>query len=76
MSCRVLKRGVEYLAFDAVYRTAVEWGSERIVGEYLPTKKNGMVKDFYSDLGFQKRVDGKYELNTTDYRKMEYHINT
>lgn len=76
MSCRVLKRGVEYLAFDAVYRAAVEWGSERIVGEYLPTKKNGMVKDFYSDLGFQKRVDGKYELNTTDYRKMEYHINT
>ena len=27
-------------------------GAKRLVGEYIPTKKNGMVKDHYAKLGF------------------------
>jgi predicted enzyme involved in methoxymalonyl-ACP biosynthesis len=27
-------------------------GARRLVGEYIPTKKNGMVKDHYAKLGF------------------------
>ena len=74
MSCRVLKRGVELLAFDAVYKAAAEWGCRRIVGEYLPTKKNGMVKDFYPGLGFAACKDGTFEMKTGDYRKREFFI--
>lgn len=74
MSCRVLKRGVEYLVFDAVYETAKEWGCGRIVGEYLPTKKNGMVKDFYPGLGFERKSDGSFELLTKDYSRRDHYI--
>jgi predicted enzyme involved in methoxymalonyl-ACP biosynthesis len=27
-------------------------GARRLIGEYIPTKKNGMVKDHYAKLGF------------------------
>jgi FkbH-like protein len=74
MSCRVLKRGVEYLVFDAVYETAKEWGCGRIVGEYLPTKKNGMVKDFYPGLGIERKSDGSFELLTKDYSMRDHYI--
>ncbi len=75
MSCRGLKRGVELLAFDAVYDVAKGWGCRSIEGEYLPTKKNGMVKEFYPGLGFEKCADGKYELKVDDYQKQEFYIN-
>lgn len=74
MSCRVLKRGVEYLAFDRVYLAAKEWGCDRITGEYIPTKKNGMVKDLFTDLGFSCEGDGRYFLSLDDYRKKDIFI--
>ncbi len=76
MSCRVLKRGVEYLAFDRIYSVAREWGCSRITGEYIPTKKNGMVKDLFTDLGFSPEGNGRYFLSLDDYRKKEIFINT
>lgn len=53
MSCRVLKRGVEYALYNTILDTAKKLGCEWIVGEYLPTKKNGMVADFFPSLGFE-----------------------
>lgn len=52
MSCRVLKRGVEDFAFLRVIEEAERMGCTRIIGEYIPSKKNGMVKEFYKELGF------------------------
>lgn len=52
MSCRVLKRGVENMLFTYIYRLAKKHGSMKINGEYLPTKKNKLVKDFLDGLGF------------------------
>jgi len=54
MSCRVLKRDMELAMFDAVVTRARLEGSTEVVGKYLPTKKNGMVADLYSHLGFEK----------------------
>lgn len=54
MSCRVLKRGVEYLAFKNIIKAAEKLGCSKIIGEYIPTKKNGIVKDLYKDLGFER----------------------
>ncbi|MCR4589348.1 MAG: HAD-IIIC family phosphatase [Lachnospiraceae bacterium] len=52
MSCRVLKRGVENLAFKKVCEEAREMGCKKVVGEYVRTKKNGMVEGLYASLGF------------------------
>ena len=74
MSCRVLKRGLEYLAFDALCQIAFQDGVETIVGEYLPTKKNSMVKTLYSSLGFLDKGSGLYELKTDSIHVPEYFI--
>jgi len=51
-SCRVLSRGVEQTLLNELVRLARVAGVERIVGEYVPTARNGMVADFYPRLGF------------------------
>ncbi len=53
MSCRVLGRGVERTTLNLVAEQAQALGATRLLGEYLPTKKNGMVRDHYTKLGFQ-----------------------
>lgn len=52
MSCRVLKRSVEEFVFNHIVTQAKVIGIEQIVGEYLPTKKNGMVKELLGNYGF------------------------
>lgn len=56
MSCRVLQRGVERLAFNEAVRIARENGAKKVRGIYIPTSKNAMVQNHYSNLGF--RADG------------------
>jgi FkbH-like protein len=61
MSCRVLGRQVEPTTLNLIAAQAKLLGASRLIGEYLPTKKNGMVKDHYARLGFQvveTAVDG------------------
>ena len=44
---------MEPTTLNLVARTARSgWARRRLVGEYIPTKKNGMVKDHYAKLGF------------------------
>lgn len=52
MSCRVLGRQVEPTTLNLICQEAKRLGARRVVGEYIPTKKNGMVKDHYARLGF------------------------
>ena len=52
MSCRVLGRGVEAATLNLVAAEASRLGAARLVGEYRPTPKNGMVRDHYPNLGF------------------------
>lgn len=52
MSCRVLGRQVEPTTLNLIAQEAKKLGARRLVGEYIPTKKNGMVKDHYARLGF------------------------
>lgn len=70
MSCRVLKRGMEYAMEDALIAAAKKEKIKKIIGSYYPTAKNGMVKNFYADLGFHKdSEDGagnsEWELDTS-----------
>jgi FkbH-like protein len=52
MSCRVLGRQVEPTTLNVIAAQARSLGAKRLIGEYLPTKKNGMVRDHYEKLGF------------------------
>lgn len=52
MSCRVLKRDMEFAMMDALVKKALERGVKTIYGYYYPTAKNKMVKEFYDIQGF------------------------
>ena len=54
MSCRVMNRHVEDAMLAYLVECARERGQRRLVGEYYPTRKNGMVQDFYSRFGFRE----------------------
>lgn len=61
MSCRVLKRDMEYAMMDILVKQCRDCGIRQIYGYFYPTAKNAMVKDFYALQGFEKLeedVDG------------------
>lgn len=63
MSCRVLKRNMEFAMMDELVDKARKEGIKKLVGYYYPTAKNAMVKDFYELQGFTK-VSEDAEGNT------------
>ena len=67
MSCRVIGRGLELFALNALVTRARELGAETIVGRYEPTAKNGLVRGLFPSLGFTPRADGAYVLRVADY---------
>ena len=54
MSCRVLKRDMEYAMMDALVHRCQGCGIETVRGFYYPTAKNNMVREFYGLQGFCK----------------------
>jgi len=54
MSCRVLKRDMEFAMMDEVVAAAKAKGVRLVRGFYYPTAKNAMVRDFYKTQGFVK----------------------
>lgn len=77
MSCRVLKRGMENFMLNILVDYARKKEYNNIIGEYLPTAKNGMVKDHYRNLGFEA-VEGsdtsRWKLNVESYKNRECYI--
>jgi FkbH-like protein len=59
MSCRVLKRDMEYAMMDALVDKCMKSSQKEIWGYYYPTPKNSMVKNFYGDMGFKKVTEGE-----------------
>ena len=80
MSCRVLKRDMEFAMLDSLVDHARRMGVDTLHGTYIPTKKNSMVADHYSKLGFTKHnsVEGETEthwtLDITQYTPQNLHI--
>ena len=77
MSCRVLKREMEYAMMDELVEKAKQANVKKLVGYYYPTAKNMMVKDFYASQGFEKISEDEegntvWEfLLTDDYQKKQ-----
>jgi FkbH-like protein len=54
LSCRVIGRGIETALLAYIGENAIRAGATRLVGEFIPTKKNAPCADFYADHGFVK----------------------
>ena len=79
MSCRVLKRDMEYAMLDALIDRCNSIGVSELRGYYYPTAKNAMVKDFYGSMGFSKISETNegslWSLRISDsYDKQNKHI--
>lgn len=78
MSCRVLNRCVEQATLNYVVSRAKAAGIRTLIGEYLRTERNGMVKDHYLRLGFtpvQVEEDkSRWQLDISSYVSLETSI--
>jgi len=67
MSCRVMNRRVEHALMAYLLEHARRLGCDEVVGEFLRTRKNGIVERFYADLGFEPLgadgEGGRYRLD-------------
>jgi FkbH-like protein len=79
MSCRVLNRELELAMFDALIEHCQARGVRKIVGVYIPSKKNGLVADHYRKLGFIPEAENRegvqlwfYELPRDPGKKSHY----
>jgi FkbH-like protein len=52
MSCRVLGRKVEEAILADLVARARSLGARQLIGEYIPTPKNALVRELYPRLGF------------------------
>lgn len=74
MSCRVLKRGMENFVLNSLVDYAKENGFNSIVGEYIQSPKNELVKDHYLKLGFESQ-NGNWILDVSGYEHKKNYIN-
>ncbi len=78
MSCRVLGRTIETGFLQHLLEALKSRGCRTVIGEFVPTKKNGFVKDFYAEAGFQKgrerdgAVESTLDLSTYVPRELPW----
>ncbi len=82
MSCRVLKRHMEYAMLDELIAQCRRRSMETICGYYYQTDKNHMVRELYRDFGFTLKEqfengDSTWVLDIGDYTPKNHviHVN-
>ena len=73
LSCRVIGRGIETAILAHISEQALRAGANRLVGEFIATKKNAPCENFYTDHGFRRTYPSEgansdsvfYELDLT-----------
>jgi FkbH-like protein len=81
MSCRVFGRELEYEAMNIAVEIARLRGARVFRADYIPTEKNGVIRDLYPSLGFT-RANGEtaengaeqWSLNLAEYVARKTHI--
>lgn len=76
MSCRVLKRQVEYYAMNKIVDELKKINCEFILGEYLETPKNNLVADLLDKLSLEKDTNNnnQYKLNLENFKTFKNYI--
>ena len=71
MSCRVLKRDMEFAILDEFVRKCEDKNISEIIGYYHKSTKNSMVSDLYEKFGFnlvdKNNEDSIWKLDITNY---------
>lgn len=73
MSCRVLKRGLEYSLINYLFEFAKSRKLDLVEGEYIATKKNAIVKNLYSEMGF-RRKNNRWFRKVENFTSIKTHI--
>jgi FkbH-like protein len=68
MSCRVIGRTVEEFCYNTLLNAARDRNADFVIGTYIPTAKNALVKDLYDRLGFTP-------IHTADDGTVTYELN-
>jgi len=66
---------MENFVLNTIVSFASEKGFETLIGEYLPTAKNAMVKDHYQNLDFENK-NAKWYLALAGYKNRKTFIST
>jgi len=78
LSCRVLGRGVERAILAVIIEQAKQASAKKVIGEFIPTKKNKVSVSFYKDSNFklvQKDENRQaYEFDLKDTFLLPPHI--
>ncbi len=73
LSCRVLGRGIEEIFLAHCLKIIQGKGKRSAIGQYVPTRKNVMVKDFYEKRGFrvcgEDAAQGRFQYNLTVFER-------
>lgn len=80
MSCRVLGRKVELATLYNLIYSAKKNKVKEIIGIYIPTDRNSLVKNHYKNLGFKLLSKNKsielWTINTINYKFKNIPFNT
>ena len=77
MSCRVLGRRLEDAIMNEIAERAEKKNIREIIGVYIPTKRNGLVKGMYEKFGFtgidvsEENESECWRLQLGDWRRIE-----
>ena len=81
MSCRVFGRELEFEAMNIAVEIARRRGARALRANYIPTKKNGVIRDLYPSLGFTRANEEApanaaihWSLNLAEYVARKTHI--
>ncbi|RZO37406.1 MAG: HAD-IIIC family phosphatase [Rhodospirillaceae bacterium] len=73
MSCRVLGRGVEHSVLAELVRHGKSAGKKSLIGRFIPSGKNEMVRDHYKKLGFVGTGE-HWRLDFADFKPRKVHM--
>ena len=63
LSCRVLGRNIEKIVLNFIFVKAKNNNIKKIIGEYIQSSRNNIVKNFYKDLNFRKNNSNIWEYD-------------
>jgi FkbH-like protein len=71
MSCRVLNRKVEHAMLNCIVSSAKSARVKLLLGQYIKTERNGLVREHYARLGFSpctvSELESQWQLSTETY---------
>lgn len=70
LSCRALSRGVEDALLATIIAKAKKRGCAQVIAEFIPTKKNQQVENFYPTRGFELQATS----NSGDHLSYRYNF--